>query len=113
MLRTLLNIVDSAGGSLKKGRDSNIQAILPVFGKILNVLKATLAEVIKSPKIIAIIKSIKCGFKEEYDITKLRYHKLIVGSDADKKLFALTRNSHEKKYVNCGKILRALITKLA
>lgn len=74
---------DSAGGSLKSARDRRTQAILPVFGKILNVKKSNLADVLKNPKLLDLLKALKCGIAEEFDIEKLRYHKIILASDAD------------------------------
>lgn len=75
---------DSAGGSLKSARDRRTQAILPVFGKILNVAKSNLADVLKNPKLLDLLKALKCGIGEEFDISKLRYHKIVLASDADK-----------------------------
>lgn len=74
---------DSAGGSLKSARDRRTQAILPIFGKILNVKKSNLADVLKNPKLLDLLKALKCGIAEEFDIEKLRYHKIILASDAD------------------------------
>ncbi len=74
---------DSAGGSLKEARDRKTQAILPIFGKVLNVLKANLSQVLGNPKLLDMIKALKCSIAEEFDITKLRYHKIILASDAD------------------------------
>jgi DNA gyrase subunit B len=74
---------DSAAGSCKNGRDNKIQAVLPVFGKINNVEKARLEDVIKSVKMLDVFKALKCGIDEEFDIEKLRYHKIIIMADAD------------------------------
>lgn len=79
---------DSAGGSLKSARDRRTQAILPIFGKILNVKKSNLADVLKNPKLLDLLKALKCGIGDEFDIEKLRYHKIILASDADKHLSA-------------------------
>lgn len=74
---------DSAGGSLKMGRDRKNQAILPIFGKILNVEKSNLIDVLKNPKLLDLLKALKCGIGEEFDIEKIRFHKIILASDAD------------------------------
>lgn len=74
---------DSAGGSAKQGRDRKFQAILPVFGKIQNTEKAKMEDVVKNMKLGEFVKAVKCGIGEEFDIAKLRYHKIIVMSDAD------------------------------
>ena len=74
---------DSAGGTAKQGRNRYFQAILPVFGKILNVEKQRLLTVMKNEKIGLAVKAFKTGIGEEFDITKCRYHKIIIMSDAD------------------------------
>lgn len=75
--------MNSAGGTAKAARDRKYQAILPIFGKVLNVEKTRIDKVYTNEKLLDVLRALKCGIGEDFDINKLRYHKIILASDAD------------------------------
>ena len=74
---------DSAGGSAKGGRDREYQAILPLWGKMINVEKARLDKVYGNEKLVPVVQALGCGIGEELDVSKIRYHKVVIMADAD------------------------------
>lgn len=74
---------ESAGGSAKQGRDSAYQAILPLKGKIINAAKSSMMDMLNNEEIMAIINVIDAGFREDFNVQKIKYHKVIIMTDAD------------------------------
>lgn len=112
---------DSAGGSCKKARDSKTQAILPVFGKINNTENMSLKQIIDSPKLKDVITALGTSIGEDFDLEKLKYHKIIIASDADddglhiqtlwlnffyRHMRALLENGHV--YISCPPLFKVI-----
>lgn len=74
---------DSAAGSAIQGRDSKTQAILPVFGKVLNTEKSRPEEAVNNSKLLDVVKAMRCGIGKDFNLSKLRYHKIIIMADSD------------------------------
>lgn len=75
--------MDSAAGSAKQARDEQTDAIFPAFGKVNNTYNYTLDKVLVSNKMLDVVKILECGIGEDFDIEKLRYHKIVILADGD------------------------------
>ena len=75
--------MDSAGSSAKQARDAETDAIFPAFGKINNTYNYSLDKILVSSKMLDVVKILECGLGEDFDIEKLRYHKIVILADSD------------------------------
>lgn len=105
---------DSAGGTTKSGRDRRIQAVLPLRGKVLNVEKESLDKVLKNIEIQSLFSALGCGIGDTFDMTKLKYHKIVILTDADvdgdhiRTLLLTLFYRHAPQLINEGKVFRGL-----